>query len=65
MKLRLVTIITQTSSELTSGTEHVAGDVGAGVLHGAGGALAIGHRVDCHLLEHIGLSAPRAEGAPA
>ena len=65
MKLRLVTIITQTSSELTSGTEHVAGDVGAGVLHGAGAALTVGHGVDCHLLQHIGLATPGAQGAPA
>ena len=51
--------------KLTSGTDHVAADVGAWVLHGAGGALAIGHGVDCHLLQHIRLSAPRAEGSPA
>ena len=53
------------TAQLTSGADHVGGDVGAWVLHGAGGALTIGHRVDGDLLQHIGLSAPGAQGAPA
>ena len=57
--------IHDSTAQLTSGADHVAGDVGAWVLHGAGGALTIGHRVDGDLLQHIGLSAPGAQGAPA
>ena len=57
--------ISQLSQCLTPGTEHVVPDVVAGVLHGAGGALAVGHRVDCHLLQNVGLTSSRALGAPA